>query len=42
MTFEDMQIGAADPQAPTLIRAPFLPIFGHGTLRMTGWAPGPS
>src|SRR5579862_3714131 len=30
------------PQAPTLIRAAFLPIFGHGTLRMTGFAPGPS
>src|SRR6516164_1622662 len=30
------------PQAPILISAAFLPTFGHGTLRITGFAPGPS
>ena len=30
------------PQAPTLINAALFGIFGHGTLRMTGCAPGPS
>ena len=30
------------PQAPTFIKAAFFGIFGHGTVRMTGWAPGPS
>src|ERR1700710_2507915 len=30
------------PHAPTLISAAFFGIFGHGTSRMTGRAPGPS
>ena len=30
------------PQAPTLISAALFGIFGHGTLRITGCAPGPS
>jgi hypothetical protein len=30
------------PQAPTFINAAFFGIFGQGTLRITGCAPGPS
>jgi hypothetical protein len=28
------------PQAPTFISAAFFGIFGHGTVRITGCAPG--
>src|SRR5271155_5512916 len=30
------------PQAPILISAAFAPTFGHGTVRISGLAPGPA